>query len=458
MTYASDGGDFSIALAGDCMLTRRLSVYDEPAFLALRQVFRECDAGFVNLETVVRRWNEGNPGITRGTYMTTPPELLEDLKWFGINMVGCANNHAYDYGEAGLLATIAHLDAAGIMHAGSGRNLAEARMPGYFETRRGRVALLATTATYRPWNAASAQRPDLRGRPGVNPFPSSTTYTVDAATFAALTRMSRELGFEQARRRDRGHFYSEREAPPDRQQEMTLFGQRILRGDAFSASSEASIADREDNLRWIREARRQADWVVVSFHSHDFAQNSLLRAETRAELHEPADFIPAFAHAAIDAGADVFAGHGSHTPLGIEVYKGKPIFYSLGNLVLENETVPFFPAEAYARFDLGDTATPADFLDARTGNGSKGHVAHAEFWESIAASCHFSGGKLAEIRIHPLDQGFGRPRGQRGRPVLADAAIAKRVIERVARLSKPYGVEVGNRNNIGIVTPQRVSS
>src|ERR1700732_3401276 len=80
MTYASEAGDFAVALGGDCMLTRRLAVYDEPAFLALAQVFRGCDAGFVNLETVVRRWHEGAPGITRGTYMTTPPELLDDLK------------------------------------------------------------------------------------------------------------------------------------------------------------------------------------------------------------------------------------------------------------------------------------------------------------------------------------------------------------------------------------------
>jgi poly-gamma-glutamate synthesis protein (capsule biosynthesis protein) len=453
MTYASAAGNLSIALGGDCMLTRPLRVFDEPAFLALAQIFRDCDAGFVNLETVVRRWDEGAPGITRGTYMTTPPELLHDLKWFGINLAGCANNHAFDYGEAGLLATIAHLDAAGIVHAGSGRNLAEARMPAYLDTGNGRIALIATTATYRPWNRAGAQRADLRGRPGVNPFPSSTTYTVDGATFDTLKRMSRELGFEQTRARDRGHFYSAREVPPDRGDELDLFGQHVVRGEGFAAASAASAADVDDHLRWIREARRQADWVVVSFHSHDFAQRSLVSARTRAELHEPADFIPAFAHAAIDAGADVFAGHGSHTPLGIEIYKGKPIFYSLGSLVLENETVPFFPAEAYARFDLDAAATPADFLDARTGNGTKGHVAHAQFWESMAASCHFAGGKLAEIRIHPIDQGFGRPRGQRGRPVLAAPAIAKRVIERVARLSKPYGVDVQQRDTIGVVTP-----
>src|SRR5262249_46263736 len=170
MTYASEAGDFSIALAGDCMLTRRLSVFDEPAFLALVKTFRDCDIGTANLESVVRHWDEGTPGITQGTYMTTPPELLDEYKCFGISMFGCPNNHAFDYGEGGVLATLKHLDAAGFAHAGIGRNLAEARMPGYRDTRGGRVAILAATATFRPWNRAGAQRPDLRGRPGINPF------------------------------------------------------------------------------------------------------------------------------------------------------------------------------------------------------------------------------------------------------------------------------------------------
>src|SRR6266446_525015 len=199
MTYASESGDFSIALGGDCMLTRRLRVFDEPAFLALAKIFRDCDAGQANLESVVRHWDEGTPGITQGTYMTTPPDLLGEYTWFGINMVATANNHAFDYGEGGLTATIKHLDAAGIVHAGSGGNLAEARMPGYLDTRGGRVAILATTATFRPWNRAAAQRPDLRGRPGINPFGFKTTYTVDDEVFSALKRMSKELGFDQKR-------------------------------------------------------------------------------------------------------------------------------------------------------------------------------------------------------------------------------------------------------------------
>ena len=107
--------------------------------------------------------------------MTTDPKLLEDLKWLGINLVSCANNHAFDYGEDGVLANLKHLDAAGLVHAGTGKNLAEARAPGYLDTPNGRVGLIAATATFRPWNQAGEQRPDLRGRPGINPLGFQTT-------------------------------------------------------------------------------------------------------------------------------------------------------------------------------------------------------------------------------------------------------------------------------------------
>jgi poly-gamma-glutamate capsule biosynthesis protein CapA/YwtB (metallophosphatase superfamily) len=453
MTYASEAGHFSIALAGDCMLTRRLSGFDEPAFLALVKIFRDCDAGTANLESVVRHWDEGTPGITQGTFMTTPPELLDEFKWFGITMLATANNHAFDYGEGGVLATLRHLDAAGLVHAGSGSNLAEARIPGYLDTRGGRVAILSATATFRPWNRAGAQRPDLGGRPGINPLGFKTTYTVDGEVFGALQRMSGGLGFEQKRVRQRAHFFSASEVGAEHEEELALLGERFVRGTGFKVTSEADAADATDNLRWIREARRQADWVVVHLHSHEYSQASQLAAKTQTELSEPADFARAFAHAAIDAGADIFVGHGSHTPLGIEFYNGKPILHSLGSLIFQNETVARFPATAYERFGLGIDATPADFLDARTGGGTKGHVAHQGYWENIAATCHYRAGKLAEIRIHPLDQGFGRSRGQRGRPVLAEAKIGARILERLDRLSRPYGVTVAARDGTGIVTP-----
>jgi poly-gamma-glutamate synthesis protein (capsule biosynthesis protein) len=399
----------------------------------------------------VHTWDEGTPGITQGTFMTTEPSLLEDLKWLGINLVSCANNHAFDYGEDGVLANLRHLHKAGIVHAGTGKNLTEARAPGYLDTPNGRVGLIAATAAFRPWNQAGEQRPDLRGRPGVNPLGFQTTYVVDAAAFEQLKRISRELGFEKSTERARKHFYSDKEIPDAKSAELNLLGNRYVAGEGFAITTVVNERDLQDNLKWIREARRQSDWLIVSAHCHEFGGPSLRTAATRAELEETADFFTQFAHQAIDEGADVFVGHGSHFPMGIEIYHGKPIFYSVGNFVFQNETVGFFPADAYERFDLGLRATPADFLDARTSGGKKGHPSDPAYWENMFAVCKFSGNKLEEIRIYPIDQGFGRPRPQRGRPLLAEGEVAERVIDRVKRLSRRYGTEVAKRDGVGII-------
>ena len=440
-----------LALAGDTMLTRKLIPFKEEKFLRLREILRGADAAFANLEGTVHAWDEGTPGITQGTFMTTDPKLLEDLKWLGINMVSCANNHAFDYGEDGVLANLRHLDAAALAHAGTGKNLAEARAPGYLDTPNGRVGLIATTATFRPWNQAGEQRPDLRGRPGINPLGFQTRYHVDAAAFEQVKRISRELGFAKSDERARKHFYSDKEIPDAKSAELGLLGNRYLLGEGFSIETQANERDLQDNLRWIREARRQSDWLVVSAHCHEFGGASLLTASTRAELEETADFVTKFAHQTIDEGADVFVGHGSHFPMGIEIYRGKPIFYSVGNFVFQNETVGFFPADAYERFDLDLKATPSDFLDARTAGGKKGHPSDPAYWENMFAVCKFEAKKLLEIRIFPIDQGFGRPRPQRGRPVLADGEVANRVIERVTRLSRRYGTKISNRDGIGVI-------
>ena len=67
------------------------------------------------------------------------------------------------------------------------------------------------------------------------------------------------------------------------------------------------------------------------------------------------------------------------------------------------------------------------------------------------AVCEYSKNKLKEIRVHAIDQGFARPRPQRGRPLLAEGEVANRVIERVLRLSRRYGTKVSNRNGVGVI-------
>ena len=49
----------------------------------------------------------------------------------------------------------------------------------------------------------------------------------------------------------------------------------------------------------------------------------------------------------------------------IELYKGKPVFYSLGDFIFENETLLRLPSDNYDTFDLGPDAHVNDFNDAR---------------------------------------------------------------------------------------------
>ena len=79
----------------------------------------------------------------------------------------------------------------------------------------------------------------------------------------------------------------------------------------------------------------------------------------------PAQFLVTFARAMVDAGADLFVGHGPHVLRGIEIYKGKPIMYSLANFIFQNETLLRLPSENYETYDLGADAHVADFDDRR---------------------------------------------------------------------------------------------
>ena len=191
--------------------------------------------------------------------------------------------------------------------------------------------------------------------------------------------------------------------------------------------------------------RRQADWVVVSAHCHEFGGETLLTARTRGAGRDRGLFHGLCAQA-IDTGADVFVGHGSHFPMGVEIYQGKPIFYSVGNFVFQNETVGFFPADAYERFDL-DLRAPSDFLDARTSGGKKGHPSDPAYWENMFAVCHFD--KRAQRNKNLSHRPRLRTAPAPARPTAARRSRS-RVIERVTR-SRRYGTKISNRDGVGVI-------
>src|SRR5262249_3561564 len=150
---------------------------------------------------------------------------------------------------------------------------------------------------------------------------------------------------------------------------------------------------------------------------------------------------------------------GPHVVRGIELYRGKAILYSVGDFIFENETLLRFPFEAYEAMGLGRDAEIGDFNETRSDHDRRGFNADREVWESFVATVQWNGRQIAGIRLYPISLGFGGWMTERGRPTLADPALAKHILENVAARSAPFGTRVVDENGIGrVVVPEPSSS
>lgn len=193
-----------------------------------------------NLETALA--DTGSSKCERGSAscfsFRAPPEYAERLGHAGFTMLNLANNHAFDFGDAGQAQTVEALGTAGLAHTGRPGEIA------YQQVGPARLAVLGF-APY-PW----AQ--DLR--------------------------------------------------------------------------------DLDEARRLVRRAAAAADVVVVTMHA-GAEGNAATHVPRGPELHlgERRGDTRAFAHAVVDAGADLVLGHGPHVLRGLEWYRGRLVAYSLGN-------------------------------------------------------------------------------------------------------------------------------
>jgi poly-gamma-glutamate capsule biosynthesis protein CapA/YwtB (metallophosphatase superfamily) len=426
----TDGlGNISMALAGDATLNRRLSVYEEPEYLRMTEVIRKATVAYVNLETLLHDYeDDAFPTASPATYQRGAPEMAKELVWMGFDIVSTANNHSMDFGVGGLRSTLKAARAAGLTASGTGENLALARAPGYRETAGGRVALISASSTFNEQDRAGHQRADMRGRPGLNPIRFETTHVVTAAQMDALRQIRRDLRLGGG---------------SDAGESLNFQGNRYVVGDRPNITTTAHKGDLAEIVAAVKDAKRQADWVVVSSHTHEGVSRT-----------EPAQFLVEFARAVIDAGADVFVGHGPHVLRGIEIYKGRPIFYSLGVFISQSETAAlqgYDNYESYASTLNPFSATPSQFYDVRNERSGGGRSVDEERWTSAMAVTDFRAGKLAEIRLYPVDLGFELKRSQQGRPVMATGAKAREILEGIRKLSEPFGTQIEVREGVGVI-------
>ena len=420
------GQPITLAAVGDCLMTRRFD-RENSGFQPLISILRDADVTFGNLEVTLPDLGM-YPAATAGCgdlNNSAEGPVAEELHWAGFKIMGLANNHALDYGIDGMLATAKKIGAAGMVSAGTGLNLQEARCPAYYDSRAGRSALVACASTIRAGSLATEGNGEIPGRPGLNPLRVRTKYQVNASQLAALQEIQQDL------------FPSKPQGPiePLGGEGVNFLGNQFVAGGSPNVITASDSRDLTGIVASVRRARRNADLVLVGIHAH----------EAHGDREIPATFLPEFAHACIDAGAHAFIGHGPHVLRGIEIYKNKPIFYSLGNFIFTAESMRQIPQEIYDTCGISGE-DPSDFFD-RAMKGFTDDI----YWQSVIAQAVFIHGELSELKLHPIDLQPSLSRAERGMPIRAEATQSRVILDRLTTLSEPFGTKIAQERGVGIV-------
>ena len=435
-------GDFTIASVGDLMMRRPASQLADADVQAALRLIRDADLAVGNMEGELANLRdfEGPLNGFVGSH-----EVAADLKKIGFDMLNRAQNHLFDAEAAGMFSTNALLDEAGIVHAGSGKNLDAAAAPVYLEIPQGRVAMVGMHAPL--WQelrrlAATPQVGNLGGRPGLNMLHYSETIVVSEEQLAALKQV-RDQFLEFSSNYDNPRPLPDNE-PSDRvrlpasssgREDPTY---RVARPGETPGTIDYTIRpnDLTRTLRSIRNAKRYADFVIATAHIHQ--GQSILE-----QMHlstKPPQFYIDLAHQSIDVGADIFVGHGVQLLRGIEIYRGKPIFYGLGEFFREALwTLP----EQLGQIDANQHGARDNF--ARNFGGS------TQSLESLVAISHYRDGELTEVRLYPTELGADGPDSRLGIPRLAPPDIAQRILERMQRLSREFGTTIDIQGSVGVI-------
>lgn len=264
----------AFGLVGDTNIQSR----EDPssAFARVAETLRAMDAMVGQWECpLVETPCPGNDIGFKPRWTHSTPEMARPLVAANFKAVSCASNVAYP--PVAALSTRTHLKALGIPSAGTGKDRSEAREPATFETKGQRVALLSYTSVFWP-----IEQPATETTPGVATIKAHTGYV-----------------------------------PGRRALEMP--------GAAPEIQTWADTQELADMQADIAAAKKNADLVILACHWGVSSQEAVTTYQREIAL------------AAIQAGAGLIYGAHPHKIQGIEVYRGVPIFYSLGNFAFDWE-------------------------------------------------------------------------------------------------------------------------
>ncbi|MCY0389006.1 CapA family protein [Robbsia sp. Bb-Pol-6] len=152
---AQENGTTHIALLGQIVIRRAVDEVTWPGRPALQARLADADVVFANLESVVDGPRPGTPTRALLTLHAAKASALRTLSALHVNLLGTANNHAFDLGSDGIRNTLEALRRAGIPTAGTGEKLSVAAAPAYVATSGRQTAVVAfATGMLRPGAAA----------------------------------------------------------------------------------------------------------------------------------------------------------------------------------------------------------------------------------------------------------------------------------------------------------------
>ncbi|KAL4876529.1 hypothetical protein BJY04DRAFT_223008 [Aspergillus karnatakaensis] len=349
-----------------------------------------------------------------------PPAQAALLADYGFNLASHANNHGWDFEEAGMLATHQNLAAVGISVAGSGLTLDAARKAVYVDSGNTRLALISVAGTHTPQSVAGAGDvgESLRPRPGVSALRATPITVLPPAMFDAIRDIATAQGQKLA----------------GNETDITLYtGQTPISWSNWRLGPEGEPCIEwdinADDYRGILEAmgatKNQSDATIFSLHAHESesgASDEIIPLPYAATV--PAGYARNISRAAIDAGADAVLIHGSHTLRGIEIYNSRPIFYGLGSLT----------------YSLG--------LSFR------GYNLPIEWDDGVIAETLFEDNVPVEVVLHPLvhnqlTNDTSLP--DRTMPKTAPELEAQRILAHLQRTSAAFGTDIVIEGSIGYI-------
>jgi poly-gamma-glutamate synthesis protein (capsule biosynthesis protein) len=267
---------------------------------------------------------------------------------------------------------------------------------------------------------AGEQNGRIKGRPGVNPLRTTQRVELEREDYEKIKEIILKSGINAAKEISKKEGYQGGADGNITYIENTNF----VLGDTTRFSRQINKLDLERVERAIYEAKLQADYILVSVHGHEIEG---------FEKENPAGFLKEFAHFCIDKGAHAVIGHGPHLLRPIEIYKDRPIFYSLGDFILQLYNVPFAPEDFYERYGLTSSDGVHDLLKKRSKDFTVGLMTDKRMFTSVIPVWEMEEGKLKSMTLYPICLVMEGNKSEIGLPRLCnDPELIRDLLERCA--------------------------